>query len=559
MTPELRQYQIDVVERCREQIAGGKKRICLVAPTGAGKTIVAGSMIAGAVGKTKRVLFLAHTREIIGQTSAKLQAFGIPHGIIAADLTRGEYHDVQVASVQTFWSRVMRSKRIAPPAADVLFVDEAHHIRARTWREIIDVYPNAVLIGLTATPCRGDGRGLGEIFDVLVQCPQVPALIKLGYLVPTKTFAPAPPDLRGVRVQGGDYVTRQLGERMNVDALIGDIVVHWLRHANGLKTIIFAVDVAHSIHITREFVAAGVNCEHVDGSTPKPVRDAILRRLANGATTVVSNCAVLSEGVDAPNIACLILARPTKQLGLYRQMIGRGLRPAPGKNALTVLDHSGAIYAHGPVEDNIEWQLAPDARAINKNHDAKRKVRDLDGAFTSRLLDCKCCGAKRVSGNACVHCGHYPERPPKARVFHDGDLAPYDRIARTVSLVVDGETLLTFHAMLLHIAQSRGYKPGWASHKFKEKFGRWPPGQPKPMAPSAEVNAWVRSRTIAWSRGRGPVTRSDGGPPCPRCRRPMQVRERAKATAKQLKRWFCCVNRDCRTTMVAPERARRAS
>jgi DNA repair protein RadD len=499
----LRDYQNDVIEKCEQQIAAGVKRICIVAPTGSGKTVIAAEMIRRAQAADRHVLVLAHTREIVSQTSDKLRSAGLPHGIIAAELTRGPYYQVQVASVQTFWSRIMRTKRMDAPAADFLFVDECHHIRARTWTEIVAQYPGIPLIGLTATPCRGDGRGLGgEVFDVIVECPQVPELIQAGYLVGTKTFAPPPPDLKGVKVRAGDYVAKYLGERMNTTALVGDIVTHWLRHANGKTTIVFAVDVAHSIHIAGEFVRAGINAEHVDGSTPKKERDAILKRLADGTTTLVSNCMVLTEGFDLPDIQCLVLARPTRQMGLYRQMIGRGLRPAPDKDKLIVLDHAGAIYTHGPVEDEIEWTLQPDKRAINKFHDAKR-IRDTDGTFTSRLVDCLSCGAKRISGNACAHCGFYPQRPPKARIFADGDLAPYDQIAR--SLVVDekndAEALATFHAMLLGIAQSRGYKPGWAGHKFKEKFGDWPPRSlPKPMAPSAEVKAWVRSRDIAWAK-----------------------------------------------------------
>lgn len=291
---------------------------------------------------------------------------------------------------------------------------------------------------------------------------------------------------------------------MNNDGLVGDIVTQWLKHANGLTTVIFAVDVAHARHIASEFLKAGIKAEHVDGMTPKKARDAILRRLASGNTTVVSNCMVLTEGFDLPDIGCLVLARPTKQMGLYRQMIGRGLRPAEGKDKLVVLDHSGAIYHHGPVEDEVEWTLHEDKRAINKRHDAKKKVLDGDGIYRSRLVDCTGCGAKRMSGEACIHCGFYPQRPPRAVLFDDGDLAPYDRAARRAgSINVNPEQQLEWHGMLLWINRDRGFKfPGWASNKFREKFGHWPPyGKlPEMRLPSREVLAWVRSRAIAWAR-----------------------------------------------------------
>jgi superfamily II DNA or RNA helicase len=181
----------------------------------------------------KNVLVLGHTREIVKQTSRKLRKTGVDHGIMMGTDTVRPYEDVQVASVQTYWSQVVRSKRIEPPAADLVIVDECHHIRAWTWQKIVESYPDAILIGLTATPCRSDGRGLGVTFDVLVECPQVPELIKHGFLVPTKTYAPAESalDLRGIHTQSGDYVVSELAERVNTDPLVGDIITHWYKHA----------------------------------------------------------------------------------------------------------------------------------------------------------------------------------------------------------------------------------------------------------------------------------------------------------------------------------------
>jgi superfamily II DNA or RNA helicase len=499
--PQLRPYQVEAIQQCRQQLAIGKNKICLVAPTGSGKTIIAAEIIRLVEAGGKHVLVLAHTREIIQQTSDKLRSFGIDHGIIAAELTRGSYHLVQVASVQTYWSRVMRRKSMERPPADLIIIDETHHVRARTWHEIINRHPDAKLIGLTATPCRGDGRGLGEVFEVIVECPQVPELIKLGYLVPTKTYAPPPPDLRGIKVQAGDYVVNQLGERMNDNGLVGDIVTNWFKRASGLKTICFAVNVAHSQHIAAEFVCAGIAAEHVDGSTPTPQRDRILKRLASGMTTVVSNCMVLTEGFDLPDLECMVLARPTRQLGLYRQMVGRGLRPANGKQHLVVLDHSGAIYVHGPVEDVIEWTLDKDRRAINKFHnDSKR--RDTDGSYQSRIIDCVGCGAKRIAGHACVHCGYFPQRALRAIVFDDGDLQLYEALnRRTRASDYTPEEIAEWHSMLAWIAAERGYKPGWVGFKFKEKFGDWPPRlYPKLIKPNPEVLAWVRSRNIAFAK-----------------------------------------------------------
>jgi superfamily II DNA or RNA helicase len=186
------------------------------------------------------------------------------------------------------------------PTADLLVIDECHHCPANTYRRIIECYPGAVLLGLTATPCRGDGRGLGSIFDVIIECPQVASLIEEGYLVKTKVYAPVDPDLRGVRSQGGDYVETQLAERMDRPNLIGDIVTHWHRYAERRKTVCFAVNVPHAMHIRDEFAKSGVRVEHIDGESPKYERDAVLARLARGEIELISNCMVLTEGWDMP-------------------------------------------------------------------------------------------------------------------------------------------------------------------------------------------------------------------------------------------------------------------
>src|SRR5438874_1926048 len=179
---ELRPYQRDVIAECDRVIAAGKRRIIIVAPTGSGKTIKAAAVIKTAVNNGQRVLVLAHTREIIKQTSGKLFAHDIPHGIIQAGFMTRPDEAVQVASIQTLWVRAMRMQRMDMPPADLLIIDEAHHCPANTYRKIIAAYPEAVLLGLTATPCRGDGRGLGGIFDAIVECPQVAELIEQKYL-----------------------------------------------------------------------------------------------------------------------------------------------------------------------------------------------------------------------------------------------------------------------------------------------------------------------------------------------------------------------------------------
>jgi DNA repair protein RadD len=318
--------------------------------------------------------------------------------------------------------------------------------------------------------------------------------------VPTRVYAAVDPDLHGVRVRHGDYVEAELAERMDRPKLVGDIVTNWLKYGKRRKTVAFAASVRHSIHIRDEFIASGVRAEHIDGSTPMDERDATLSRLASGEIEIVSNCMVLTEGWDMPTLGGLILARPTKQMGLYRQMIGRGLRPAPGKFNCVVIDHSGATYRLGFAEDFIEWTLDPDRHAENPAHAA----RDGDQPGGPKIVECRECGAARVGGMACLNCGYLPAPPPRAIEVIDGDLGLVDGSRRARPNPDDPRIRGEWHAMLAGIAAERSYRPGWIAHQYKNKFGEWPPygARPVPVEPSLEVRRWVRSRMIAYARGR---------------------------------------------------------
>jgi DNA repair protein RadD len=491
--PDLRQYQVDFIADFFRQVDAGTKRILGVAPTGGGKTVIFADITRNMAAARKNVLVVAHRREIIGQTSSKLSDLGIVHGIIMAGTQPRPFENVQVAAIQTLHRRAIVSEKMELPPADLLVIDEAHHCPATTYRKIIDAYPNAVVLGLTATPCRGDGRGLGGIFELIIECPQVAELIEQGYLVRTRCYAPVNPNLKGIKTVAGDYNERQLAERMDRTELVGDIVTHWHKFGKGRKTVAFAVNVEHSVHLRDEFIKSGVRAEHIDGSTPKPERDASLARLASGEIELITNCMVLTEGWDMPDVSCCILARPTKKMGLYRQMIGRVLRPAPGKVDAIVLDHSGAVYRHGFVEDTVCWTLDPDRHAKNVT---------LQGySEHSRLCDCSQCGAVRVAGEACFHCGFLPQRTPQFFICADGELGEVGRDGKAKK---NNDAPREWHAMLVAIAEERNYKAGWAAHKYKEKFGNFPPrgAKPEPIEPSQEVRSWVRSRQIAYAKGR---------------------------------------------------------
>jgi superfamily II DNA or RNA helicase len=489
--PKLRPYQRDVIDIIKAEVISGCRRICLVAPTGSGKTVIASALIAdGRLGH--RVLFVAHRRELTDQTSQKLHAVGVDHGIIQAGFPTRPGEPVQIASIQTLHARAVRTGTIDMPPADLVIIDEAHHARARTYERLIKAYPGAVILGMTATPCRGDGRGLGNIFERLVECPSTAELTRDDYLVPVKIFAPSLPDLTGLRVERGDYVESQLAERVNTAKLVGDIVEHWLRLGEGRRTVVFTVNVAHSVHIRDEFRRSGALAEHIDGATPLDERKKILVGFAAGRVDIVCNCAVLTEGWDRPEASCLVLARPTKSLGLFRQMSGRILRPAPGKTDAIILDHAGSVFAHGFPDDEIIWTLHEDRRAENIAHAARGQH------HAPTLTTCPECSAVRLEGQPCPACGWHPVRKPRLVEITAGELGQVSRDRSVRAIPQDRQS---FHQQLAWIAQQRGYKPGWVAHKYKQRFGAWPPQRlVEPRPPHPATLAWVRAGARAYAR-----------------------------------------------------------
>jgi superfamily II DNA or RNA helicase len=501
----LRPYQRDVVDQFERKVAEGVRRILIVAPTGSGKTVIGAEIIKRAVAKYQPTLFIAHRDELLTQARDKLKGFEVTAGIIKAGRDKDARPQalVQVAGIQTLHARAVRAKSMELPPAEIVFIDEAHHIRAMTYQKIVEAYPDAVIIGLTATPCRGDGRGLGNVFEALVECPQIGELITLGHLVKLKILAPPTPDLRGVEVAStGDYVVNQLSDRMNTDALVGDFVEHWLKHAQHRRTIAFAVDVAHSVHIIDELVKSNIRAEHIDGTTPQDQREAILARLASGETEVVSNCMILTEGFDLPDIGCIALVRPTRSLGLFRQMIGRGLRPAEGKSDIIVLDHSGGVHRHGRPDDPIEWTLDTDRRATNATHEARIKKTGSSDPF----CECKACGELRMKGMACDNCGWAPKPPGRAVDVLDGDLVPLGETNRPIET-----ERITFFCELRGFHRTARkkdgspYHPKWPQCQYKDKFGRWPDwswNNYAPLEPSDATRRWIKHRQIAYAKRR---------------------------------------------------------
>jgi DNA repair protein RadD len=389
-----RPYQLLGIERVRDAQARGHTKICAVAPTGSGKTFLACALIEQEVLKGNPCLFVSHRKELTDQTSRALDDLGVDHGVMMADHWRRRPDlPVQVASIQTLMAtrqcescrgheelkltcnvcngRGRRRARTLPPAKFIV-VDEAHRVLGDMYTKLLENYPDAQILLLTATPWRLDGRGLGRMCTELVMFAEMHDLIAQGYLVPFRVFGPAHAiNLHNVKISGGDYQIDQLSHEMRRDELVGDIVAHWLRLAEGTRTIVFPTSIDHSKDIVRRFIEAGVAAEHLDGSM-KAEREPILARLASGATRIVCSVDVLCEGFDLPSIGCITLARPTLSITRYLQQVGRGSRICEGKTHCLVLDHANCTSIHGLPDKQREWTLRDRTKRSREPNDTQQ-------------------------------------------------------------------------------------------------------------------------------------------------------------------------------------------
>lgn len=459
-TPILRDYQQAAIERVREAFRQRQQSVLLVMPTGAGKTICFSYIAQQAALKGSRILLLAHRRELIAQISRALTGWQVPHGAITPGLVETR-HPVQVASIPTLLRRLSPGKY----RFDLVVIDECHHAVADSGiSKILAEFPNARILGVTATPCRLDGRGLGKsasgFFDTLVEGPSVLELIEQGYLARPVVYAPPEgmgPDVSGVKVVGGDYAVNQLAELMDRSPLTGDAVSHYRRLCEGVPALAFCVTVAHAEHVAEQFRAAGYASVALSGETPDELRDRWIRDLGEGRLQVLASCNVVSEGTDIPVVTAAILLRPTASYSLAMQQMGRVLRTAPGKKVAVILDHAGNVRRHGLPTEPMQWTLT----------DRPKRPRQEDWRPTTKPCpECQAEVALRCMD--CPECGHAWERLPEAPPVVDAELEEIDALAvarekrREVASARSLEDLK-------RIAMARGYRPGWAYHVWKER------------------------------------------------------------------------------------------
>jgi len=494
---EKRQYQLDAVEKARYNVGLGHKHIIIHAPTGSGKTKIASDITMLGRAKKKKILFLANRRELIFQAKGTLEETGLTCGLIMAGEPHNHDADIQVASMQTYIRRMdldeLKFNRWWHDA-DIIFVDECHTSISPSYMKILQAYGDrAVVIGLTATPCRSDGRGLGEYYSKIVKTVGIGELIKLGYLVPFRYFAPTLPDYSDAPpLVNGDYAIGYLGQKLNQKKLIGDIYDNWSQICPDRPTIIFATTIAHSIALQQQFLSRGIEARHLDHKTPKDYRADSLDRFNNGRLQVLVNHGILCEGTDLPPAACIILARGTKSLGRYIQMGGRGSRTSEetGKIDCIILDHGGCINEHGFLETDYEWTL-----------DGKKKAwqKQAVEAEEHKPMICSACGAVMDGLTICPDCGSPMKKYGKMREVEDGELKEVGKKEFTMA------DKRQFYGMCEFYRIEKGYSAGWASHKYRDKFGVWPHQVQDtiPIQPDQKFLNWITYCNIKHAKSKG--------------------------------------------------------
>ncbi len=459
----LRDYQAKMMAEAHEHMRAGVRRIIMQLPTGGGKRIIGVDAIARAVERGKRCGFAVHRQELLDQAVATIEGAGLRCGVIKAGVRPDYDWPIQVASIQTLAHRLDKT---AP--FDFLVIDEIHHARASTWEQVMAAYPQAYIIGFSATPRRLDGRGLGRWFDALVQGPSMRELIDAGYLADYRIFAPPAPDLSDVPMVGGDFNRGKQAAIVDQTKIVGDVVEHYKRYAAGTQAICFGVNIAHSRHLAQAFWTAGILARHVDADTPAGERTMAIEDFAARRFQVLTNCDLFGEGVDIAGIETVICARQTQSITVYLQQVGRAMRVKLDGRKAIVLDHANNSTRHGLPDDPRDWSLSDDT---------KRKPSKVN------IKICPACfAAVRSHVRICPECGHLFVTETVEVEHAEGELVEIDRQARQLELALavakendewrrkrsEVESATTI-AELRRIAAVRGYKRGWAKHVARGK------------------------------------------------------------------------------------------
>ncbi len=401
---QLRDYQVEAITNVKKSFLNDAKSVLLTLPTGAGKTVIFSQITKLAKSKGSNVLILVHRKELIDQAGDKLTKANVKYGIIAAGHKPID-SNVQVASVQTLINRL---NNLWIPS--IIIIDEAHHAVASSWQKVFNHYKDTLKLGVTATPMRMTGAGLGEVFDDLIVGSTIPELVELGHLAKHEVYAPPNKlNLDKIRTIRGDFNKKEVEDELDKVDIVGDAVDNYRKLGQNKPAIAFCISVKHGQYVTNKFKQAGYTAELITGSMKSDDRKTLVDNFKNGKVQILVSIDVVSEGFDVENCSVAILLRPTQSEGLYIQQVGRVLRPEPNKTAI-VLDHVGNTKRHGFVDDIREFDLHQKAKS-------KRK-----GEIAPAVQTCEQCFAVFKPQPICPVCGHEKVITKREISYEDGEL-----------------------------------------------------------------------------------------------------------------------------------------
>lgn len=465
MNHKLRPYQIKAENDLRKAYVKHKAPI-LVMPTGSGKTHIFTDVANRARQKGHRSLIVVHRSYLYNQVSQKLNDIGVDHGIIAPGHSMTEDR-IQIASIDTV---IRRLDQIKSPF--LIIYDECHHvIKNNKWGKLAQYFYNAKILGVTATPCRTSGQGLGinsgGFFDVIVNGPSILNLTP-EYISPIKMYAPdIGIDMTGVRRIAGDYDRKETIKRVDLKSIYGNIPAHYKKICYGIPAIAFCVTVKHAEHVSEEFRSWGIPSASVSSKTPESKREELFQGLARGKYLVLCSCDLVSEGFDVPVCGCAILLRPTQSLILYLQQCGRSTRIAPGKKYAYIIDHVGNYIRHGFPDENREWSLDGIAYRKKTNNETNINIRTCPNCFHVHKPSPKCplCGHVYVNGQK------LPSVKEDAKL-KEIETARKLKEEQIIKRKREQSSCNTLEA-LREYARKKGYKPGYVKHVWDSRMKKF--------------------------------------------------------------------------------------
>ena len=457
---QLRDYQEELIQKVRTSMSKGNKSIIVQSPPRTGKTVTMAEIARLTTRKGNRCLFLVHRKEIINQA---MNTF---------EIQKCDMNLVDFMMIQTAYRRVERL-----PHYDVIFVDEAHHALAKTYQTVLTAYPNAIQLLFTATPIRTGKKQLDMIADDIVLGKSIQQLTDEGNLAPFKYYSIDYVDkLKLKKSSTGDYTADSMEESMS-RKIYGDVVKHYRKYANGMQAVLYCYSIESAKEFADIFNNEGISAVEVDGTTPDNERDEYVEQFRNGEIKIMTNVNLFTEGIDLPNVDCVIMVRPTASLSLYLQFAMRCLNPREGKEAV-IIDHVGNWQRFGLPNEDRNWRDS----IISGEEGTKKKRNKEDDEIKAR--QCPTCTqvipVSDIIDNRCPYCGSSLSEE-KETEFEEVDLIEIESQKRMnlfkelqqdelkLSVASKSPKELRTYEELKAYAEVNNYKPGWVYYQAKMK------------------------------------------------------------------------------------------